>query len=736
MSATSQGAFVVIPEISLCDISYIIKKGKPAGGSLANGPAAARRRQEIPHMEQNQKIERMKALIETLNAAAKAYYQESRERMPNHEYDALYDELTALEAETGMTLSQSPTQRVGYEVLSQLPKEKHPQKMLSLDKTKDVDALVSWLGAQDGVLSWKLDGLTIVLTYEDGALIKAVTRGNGEIGEVITGNARVFANLPLKIPYRGHLVLRGEAVISYSDFEKINETFEDEGAKYKNPRNLCSGSVRQLNNEITAQRHVQFFAFALVSADGGADAETSGAAAADRTIDTVGKAAADSSAPQLATRGQQFDWLAQQGFAVVEHEPVTAGTLPKAIEDFAQRIQHYDIPSDGLVLSYDDIAYGRSLGQTAKFPRDSIAFKWRDEIRQTTLKEIEWSASRTGLINPVAIFDPVELEGTTVSRASVHNLSVMRELKLGIGDTICVYKANMIIPQIAENLTGSDNVPIPEACPVCGHPTAIHDENGVQTLNCPNPDCLAKQIRGLVHFVSRDAMNIEGLSEMTLEKFVDDGLIREPADLFRLEPLRGRITTMEGFGKKSFENLLASAERARHTTVQRFLYSLGIPGIGTANARLIAQFCRNSWIAVESLSREDLLQIEGIGEIMADAFLAFFADPEKRRILDDLLQVIELDETFEESGSTLAGMTFVITGSLEHYANREALKAEIEAAGGKVAGSVSAKTAYLINNDRTSTSGKNKKAQELGIPIIDEEAIRSWLASGQKPEAE
>ena len=722
-------------------------------------------------MQQKEKIERMQTLIATLNEAAKAYYQESRERMPNHEYDALYDELTALEAETGMTLSQSPTQKVGYEVLSQLPKERHPQKMLSLDKTKDVNALVKWLGARDGVLSWKLDGLTIVLTYEDGALVKAVTRGNGEIGEVITGNARVFANLPLKIPYRGRLVLRGEAVISYSDFEKINETFDDDGAKYKNPRNLCSGSVRQLNNEITAQRHVRFFAFALVSADEDArldTAETAGAAAhtdiseapADRTIDALDEAAAERAAdsmtgtasasnhmpeeadartpgrgaPRFVTRREQFDWLARQGFAVVEHELVTAETLPDAVADFARRIQHYEIPSDGLVLSYDDIAYGRSLGQTSKFPRDSIAFKWRDEIRETTLKEIEWSASRTGLINPVAIFDPVELEGTTVSRASVHNISVMRELKLGIGDTIRVYKANMIIPQIAEDLTGSDHIEIPTVCPVCGHPTVIHDENGVQTLHCPNPECLAKQIRGLVHFVSRNAMNIEGLSEMTLQKFVDDGLIREPADLFRLEPLRDKIVTMEGFGEKSFENLLLSARRARRVTVSRFLYSLGIPGIGTANARLIARACKNSWSAVIHLTREELLRMEGIGEIMADAFLDFFKDPQKRRMVDDLLQVLELDESYEESGSALADKTFVITGSLTHYANREALKAEIEAAGGKVAGSVSAKTSYLINNDLTSTSGKNKKAHELGVPIIDEETIRVWLAGGQPQE--
>ena len=655
-------------------------------------------------MEQNKKIERMKALIKALNAASKAYYQESRELMPNHEYDALYDELAALEQETGMTLSQSPTQRVGYEVLSQLPKEKHPQKMLSLDKTKDVEELVSWLGAQEGVLSWKLDGLTIVLTYENGALVKAVTRGNGEIGEVITSNARTFENLPLVIDFKGQLVLRGEAVISYADFEKINDEIMDEGAKYKNPRNLCSGSVRQLNSEITAQRHVQFFAFSLVSAEGA----------------------------EFKTRNEQFDWLAERGFQVVEHVSVTAETISDAVSAFEAKIADNPVPSDGLVLSYNDIEYGQSLGQTAKFPRDSIAFKWRDEIRQTTLREIAWSASRTGLINPVAVFDPVELEGTTVSRASVHNISVMRELKLGIGDTICVYKANMIIPQIAENLTGSDNVPIPAVCPVCAHPTVVHDENGVQTLHCPNPDCLAKQIRGLVHFVSRDAMNIEGLSEMTLEKFVDDGLIREPADLFRMEPLRGKITTMEGFGKKSFENLLASAERARHTTVQRFLYSLGIPNIGTANARLIARFCKNKWARVESLTKEELLSIDGIGEIMADAFLAFFADTDKRKMVDDLLKEVHLDESFEEQGTALAGKTFVITGSLAHYENREVLKAEIEKAGGKVAGSVSAKTSYLINNDINSTSGKNKKARELGIEIIDENTIMEWLSGGEQ----
>ena len=647
-------------------------------------------------------MERMKELIRLLNEAAKAYYQESREIMPNYEYDKLYDELTELEKKTGITLSNSPTIRVGYEVLSDLPKEKHPKKMLSLDKTKDVGALAAWLDSQEGVLSWKLDGLTIVLTYEEGKLAKAVTRGNGEIGEVITSNAKTFENLPLAIDFKGQLVLRGEAVISYADFEKINDEITDEGAKYKNPRNLCSGSVRQLNNEITAQRHVQFFAFSLVSADG----------------------------VEFKTRNEQFDWLAERGFQVVEHVGVTAETISDAVGAFEAKIADNPVPSDGLVLSYNDIEYGRSLGETAKFPRDSIAFKWQDEIKETTLSEIEWSASRTGLINPVAIFEPVELEGTTVSRASVHNISVMRELALGIGDTITVYKANMIIPQIAENLTRSNNVEVPETCPVCGAHTAIKAENEVETLVCPNPACLAKQIKSFTHFVSRDAMNIEGLSEMTIEKLIARGFIKELSDLFHVEEYKQEIVKMEGFGEKSFRNLKSSVEKARNTDLARFLYSLGIPNIGTANARLIARFCENKWERVETLTREELLTVDGIGEIMADAFLAFFADPDKRKMVDDLLKEVHLDESFEELGTALAGKTFVITGSLAHYENREALKAEIEKAGGKVAGSVSAKTSYLINNDINSTSGKNKKARELGIEIIDENTIMEWLSGG------
>ena len=655
---------------------------------------------EKSRKQSGSKADRIKELVEVLNHASKAYYQESREIMTNHEYDALYDELVSLEKETGIVLSGSPTVNVGYEVLSNLPKEKHPSKMLSLDKTKDAEQLASWLGDKEGLLSWKLDGLTVVLTYEEGKLSKAVTRGNGEIGEVVTSNARVFANLPLNIDFKGRLVLRGEAVISYDDFEKINSEIDDEGAKYKNPRNLCSGSVRQLDNRVTAERNVRFYAFALVSAEG----------------------------MTFNARSRQMEWLADQGFECVTWRKVHGGDeIPSTVEWFAQHIAENPIPSDGLVLIYDDIEYGLSLGTTAKFPRDSIAFKWKDEIKETTLKEIEWSASRTGLINPVAIFEPVELEGTTVSRASVHNISVMRELALGIGDKIKVYKANMIIPQIAENITKSNNVEIPDRCPVCGGKTTVKEENGVKTLNCINPECLAKHIKRLTLFVSRDAMNIEGLSEATIEKFVAEGMIKELADVFRLERFRERIVEMEGFGEKSFENLIASVNKARKTTPERLLYGLGIPGIGKANARLIARACGGSWEEIQSLDEDRLVAIEGIGDIMAAGFVKFFREQKNTESVKDILREVTLDETIEKTGSTLTGKTFVITGSLEHFANRDELKDRIEKAGGKVAGSVSSKTSYLINNDLLSTSGKNKKAKELGIEIIDEDTIMAWL---------
>lgn len=646
----------------------------------------------------------MKEKITLLNRAARAYYQDAEEIMSNFEYDKLYDELAALEEETGMILAGSPTQQVGYEVQSELPKERHLGRMLSLDKTKDRQALRDWLGDQTGLLSWKLDGLTIVLTYEDGSLVKALTRGNGDEGEVVTSNAKVFANLPAVIPYKGRLVLRGEAVIKYSDFEKINASIGNADAKYKNPRNLCSGSVRQLNTRITAERNVHFFAFSLVEAEG---------------EDLAG------------SRKRQMEWLSAQGFDVVDYRVVDKSSIVGAVDDFEKAVETNDVPSDGLVLTFDDIAYSRSLGVTAKFPRDSIAFKWQDQLAETTLEEIEWSASRTGLINPVAIFAPVELEGTTVSRASVHNLSVMRELKLGLGDTITVYKANMIIPQIAENLTRSDNIDVPECCPVCGRRTEIKNDNGVETLYCVNPLCLAKQIKSFTLFVSRDAMNIDGLSEATIEKLIAKGLIKEPADLFRIEAYKDQITAMEGFGVRSFENLVASVEKAKDTTPERLLYSLGIPGIGVANAKLIIKACGRKWEKAVALTREDLVEIDGIGEIMADAYVSYFANPEKKKLADDVLSMVRLDETEEAGDDFLAGIAFVITGSLKHYDNRDALKAEIERAGGKVAGSVSAKTGYLINNDVTSASGKNKKAKELGVPIIDEETIRRWLESGE-----
>lgn len=644
------------------------------------------------------KIKRMKELIPLLSEAAKAYYQESREIMSNFEYDRLYDELLKLEQETGTVFAGSPTQKVGYEILSELPKERHERPMLSLNKTKSVDELREWLGNQTGLLSWKMDGLTVVLTYEDGVLAKAVTRGNGEIGEVITPNARTFINIPTTIPYKGQLILRGEAVISYSDFEKLNDSIADVDAKYKNPRNLCSGSVRQLNSEITASRNVRFIAFALVRADG-VDFKNS--------------------------RKEQFLWLSSLGFETVEFVEVTAETLSNAVRGFAEKIEHYDIPSDGLVLLYDDIAYGQSLGRTAKFPRDSIAFKWADEIQETTLSYIEWSASRTGLINPVAVFEPVELEGTTVSRASVHNISIMEGLELGAGDRITVYKANMIIPQIADNLTRSGVRDIPEACPVCGGQTEVRQLNDVKSLYCTNPDCQAKKIKSFTLFTSRDALNIAGLSEATLEKFIGVGMIHEYADIFHLDRHQEEIVEMDGFGQKSYDNLIAAAEKASHTTLPRMVYGLGVAGIGLANAKMICRHFKNDFEVMRHATVEELVEIDGIGEVLAQAWTAFFSDGKNNAIVDHLLAELTFEAEDEESSEgadeAFAGMNFVITGSLEHFKNRKELQELIERRGGKVTGSVTSKTNYLINNDVASSSSKNKKARELGVPILSEE---------------
>lgn len=640
------------------------------------------------------KNERMLELVELLNKASRSYYQDAQEIMSNYEYDRLYDELQNLEKELGITLSNSPTVNVGYEVVSELPKERHESPMLSLDKTKEVEELKNFVGSQKVLMSWKMDGLTIVLTYRDGKLYKAVTRGNGEVGEVVTNNAKVFKNVPVQIAYQGELILRGEAVIGYHDFEKINEEIEDVDAKYKNPRNLCSGSVRQLNNQITAKRNVMFYAFTLVQANG-VDFQNS--------------------------RACQMEWLKAQGFTTVEYHMVTRDTVEDEVAKFSSEISKNDFPSDGLVLSYDDIAYGRSLGRTAKFPRDSYAFKWQDEIRETILREIEWSPSRTGLINPVAIFDPVELEGTTVSRASVHNISIMEELELGIGDKIEVYKANMIIPQIAENLTCSDNLVIPDTCPACGGEAHVCKENDVEALYCMNPDCAAKKIRGFTLFASRDAMNIDGLSQSTLEKFIAMGFIHEFADIFQLDRHKDAIIEMEGFGEKSYENLILSLDKARNTTLSRVIYSLGIPGIGLANAKVICRHFKDDLSSVRQASMEEISAIDGIGPVLAGNIYSYFHDKENNQKLDRLMGFLILHAEAASQTQIFAGVTFVITGSVTHFANRNEMKALIESLGGKVTGSVTGKTTYLINNDTMSNSSKNKKAKELGIPIISEE---------------
>ena len=642
-------------------------------------------------------IKKMKELGEKLREASRAYYQEDREIMSNVEYDALYDTLSALEKETGIVLADSPTVNVGYKAVEQLPKEEHERPMLSLDKTKEREALREFIGEHPTLLSWKLDGLTIVLTYENGELIKAVTRGNGIVGEVITNNARVFKNIPLKISFKGRLVLRGEAIITYSDFEKINETIGDADAKYKNPRNLCSGSVRQLNNEITAKRNVRFYAFSLVSAEG-VDFRNS--------------------------REVQFRWLNEQGFEVVEYRKVTAETLDEAMDYFAEAVTTNDFPSDGLVALYDDIAYGESLGTTAKFPRNAMAFKWADEMRDTRLLEIEWSPSRTGLINPVAIFEPVELEGTTVSRASVHNISIMKELKLGIGDTIRVYKANMIIPQIAENLTGSGNAPIPHTCPACGQETVVKRENDVECLFCVNPGCPAKKIKSFGLFTSRDAMNIDGLSEATLEKFIARGFIHDFGDIFEISRYKDEIVEMEGFGQKSYDNLMESLERAKETTLPRVIYSLGIANIGLANAKVICRHFDNDLDRIRHASLEEVSDIDTIGPVIAGNLVAYFRDEDNNRRLDHLMNFLHIQEDSPKQEQIFEGMNFVITGSLVHFGNRSEAKELIESLGGKVTGSVTKKTNYLINNDIQSNSSKNKKARELGIPILSEEDFR------------
>lgn len=660
------------------------------------------------------KIEKIKELTKKLNAASEAYYKNDIEIMSNFEYDRLYDELVELENETGITLNDSPTVKVGYETVQQLPKEAHEKRMLSLDKTKSIAELKVWLGNQKGLLSWKIDGLTVVLTYEGGELVKAVTRGNGEIGEVITNNAKTFKNLPKRIPFKGELVIRGEAFIKYSDFDKINQKIPEFDAKYKNPRNLCSGSVRQLNSEITAHRNVNFDCFSLEKAE------------YKKILD---EEFVDLDEIWKNSKKNQLSWLEKMGFQVVEYKDVTTGNIEDTVKDFSERIAEYDVPSDGLVLIYDDIAYGDSLGSTAKFPRNSIAFKWKDDMMETVLEEIIWSPSRTGLINPIARFNPVELEGTVVSRASVHNVSILKELNLKVGDRIKVYKANMIIPQIEENLSKTDEeVVLPETCPACDYGVELKSDLGVETLFCSNRLCPAKRIKSFSLFVSRDAMNIENLSEATLEKFIGMGLIKTLPDIFYLKNYRAEITSMEGFGEKSFDNLVNAVEKSKKVTVAKFIYALGISGIGVANGRLIARHFDNDWEKIQNASAEELMQIDGIGEVVANAFVDFLHDDENKKSVEKLLDIVEFD--VEPQGLTdgdLRGKTFVITGNVHIYKNRNELKSAIEANGGKVTGSVSSNTDFLINNDIDSASSKNKKAKELGIPIISEDEFARMI---------
>lgn len=650
-------------------------------------------------MKEN-KMERMKELVEKLAEAAYVYEQEDREIMTNREYDALYDELKQLEEETGTILAGSVTQKVGYEIASHLPKVTHSKRMLSLDKTKEVSKLQSFLSQEEGLLSWKLDGLTIVCTYEDGKLASAVTRGNGTVGEEITNNARTFKNLPLTIDEKERLVLRGEAIITYNDFAKINEGISEADGKYKNPRNLCSGSVRQLNPQITAKRNVRFYAFTLV--EGG---------------------------PDFETKEEQLNWLSRKGFQTVEYKKVTAANIEEVVEYFAKNIDKQEFASDGLVLTYNNRRYSASLGETAKFPKDSIAFKWKDELVETRLLDIEWNTSRTGLINPVAIFEPVEIEGTTVERASVHNLSILEELKLGIGDQITVYKANMIIPQIAENLTKSNHIKIPEFCPVCGAHTEIKKDKETKTLICSNSNCKAQRLRAFVHFTTRDAMNIEGLSEATIEKFLERDYLEDFTSLYHLAQYEAEIIEMEGLGKKSFTKLMNSIEKSREVAIANFIYALGIAQVGLGTAKLICKHFNYDLDAMMEASKEELTTVDGIGPVIAEEFAKYFSLEANKSMVNHLKKELnfKVETNVIVADSKIANKTFVVTGEVVHFKNRKELQAKIESLGGKVTGSVSKNTDYLINNDSESNSSKNKKAKELGIPILTEEAFLSLI---------
>ena len=646
---------------------------------------------------------RLYELIDILNEAADYYYNKNKEKLSNLEYDKLYDELVLLEEETGIIKADSPSQRVGYSVAEGLEKFTFDTPMLSLDKTKSVDKLAEFLKDKEGILSYKLDGLTVVLTYENGRLINAVTRGNGLVGEVITDNAKHFKNLPIGIPYKERLVIRGEAVISYFDFDKINSLFEQEVDRYKNPRNLCSGTVRALDSSVVAKRGVHFFVFGIVEG-----------------------------LNELNTYFERFEYLSNLGFEIVEYSLVDNQSIYKKEEEFSHRVAAYPYPVDGLVLLFNDIEYGLSLGSTSKFPRNAIAFKWQDENVETTLKEVFWNASRTGRINPIAIFEPIEIEGTTVSRASVHNLSMVKALKLGIGDKIKVYKANMIIPQISENLTLSDNLSIPKNCPVCDSVLEIDDNDGIQVLYCRNEDCSAKRIKSFELFVSRDGFNIDGLSTAGLELFIARGYIHEFYDIFNLEQYKSELESLDRMGEKSISNLLVAIEKAKDISLSAFIYSLGIAQIGKSTAKLLAKEYKTIQALIRA-DKESLIGIDGIGDVVADGILNYFSNKNNIDVIEKLISVVRIKEVEvkEENNSGIFGKTFVITGKLNHFENRGELQSKIESFGGKVTNSVTKKTDYLINNDVMSNSSKNKKAKDLNIPIIDEEDVLSLFLVNQ-----
>lgn len=659
--------------------------------------------------------ERMLYLVDLLNKASSAYYNEDTEIMSNFEYDAYYDELCQLEEKEGIVLENSPTQKAGFEVVSNLQTAKHEFPALSLDKTKSRVSLIPWLNGKEGVLSWKMDGLTVVATYNNGKLISAVTRGNGYVGEIVTHNAKHFKGLPRTISFKKKLIVRGEAVMSYKDFETINNEIPNIESKYKNARNLASATVRLLDANKSAQRPISLFVFDLVFREGNNG---------------------ENALPKL--KSEQFKWLETLGFNVVEYKVVSGETIVKEIENFENKLLQNPFPSDGLVLIFNDDEYGKSLGMTGKFPRNGIAFKWKDETVSTKITDIEWSASRTGLLNPVAIFEPVEIEGTTVSRASVHNVSIAESLQLGIGSTVEVLKANKIIPQIAKTTKSTGKTFVPDICPICGHKTQIRENDGIKTLYCTNPECSAKHVGKYVHFCARDCMNILGMSEATVSKFIECGIIKEYADFFRFDK-HPEIKTMEGFGEKSFQKMISSSEEALNKAdFVHIIHSFGIPNVGLGQAKLLKK-------AVEQWSYEmypefemtyfdclarmsetfDFETIDGFGQIIAKSLLNWI---DKNMVKDTevmnfitLVPALWIPKKEEKKASAIAGKTFVITGSVNHYKNRDALKEFIESLGGKTSGSVSAKTDFLINNDVTSTSGKNKKAKELGVKIISED---------------